>query len=86
MDIDNSEIGKNVPVDVKVLGNAKHTIPMITGVVGRTERPEWNAEFEPDAQEEYEKVIEKELYPMNGSLKMGEVVRKVSEATGNDAV
>ena len=59
---------------------------MITALLEERKRPEWNAEFEPDAQEEYEKVIEKELYPMNGSLKMGEVVRKVSEATGNDAV
>ena len=33
LDIDNSEIGKNVPVDVKVLGNAKHTIPMITALL-----------------------------------------------------
>ena len=33
LDIDNSEIGKNVPVDVKVLGNAKHTIPMITSLL-----------------------------------------------------
>lgn len=86
LDIDNSEIGKNVPVDVKVLGNAKHTIPMITALLEERKRSEWNAEFEPDAQEEYEKVIEKELCPAGGQLKMGEVVRKVSEATGNDAV
>lgn len=39
-----------------------------------------------DAQEEYEKVIEKELCPASGQLRMGEVVRKVSEATGNDAI
>ena len=37
-------------------------------------------------EREYDKVIEKELYPTEGQLKMGEVVRKVSEATGNDAV
>lgn len=86
LDIDNSEIGKNVPVDVKVLGNAKHTIPMITALLEERKRPEWNAEFEPDAQEEYEKVIEKELCPASGQLRMGEVVRKVSEATGNDAI
>ena len=55
LDIDNSEIGKNVPVDVKVLGNAKHTIPMITALLEERKRPEWNAEFEPDAQEEYER-------------------------------
>ena len=86
LDIDNSEIGKNVPVDVKVLGNAKHTIPMITALLEERKRPEWNAEFEPDAKEEQEKVIEKELYPASGQLKMGEVVRKVSEATNDDAV
>lgn len=86
LDIDNSEIGKNVPVDVKVLGNAKRTIPCITALLEGRKRPEWNAEFEPDAQEENEKVIEKELYPASGYLKMGEVIRKVSEATHNDAV
>ncbi len=86
LDIDNSEIGKNVPVDVKVLGNAKYTIPQITALLEERKRPEWNAEFEPDAKEEYEKVINKELHPSSGYLKMGEVIRKVSEATGNDAV
>ena len=49
-------------------------------------RAEWNAEFEPDAQEEFEKVIKHELHPESGYLKMGEVIRKVSEATNNDAV
>lgn len=86
LDIDNSEIGKNVPVAVKVLGNAKKTIPMLTALLEERKRPQWNAAFEPDAREENEKVIEKELYPAEGMLKMGEVVRKVSEATGNDAV
>lgn len=86
LDIDNSEIGKNVPVDVKVLGNAKQTIPMITDLLEARKRPEWNAEFEPDEQEEYEKVIEKELHPKSGYLKMGEVIHKISEATNHDAV
>ena len=77
---------KIIPVDVEVLGNAKHTIPMITALLEERKRPEWNAEFDRDEKEEYDKVIEKELYPTEGQLKMGEVVRKVSEATGNDAV
>ena len=86
LDIDNSEIGKNVPVDVKVLGNAKHTLPLITERLESRKRPEWNAAFESDAAEEQEKVIEKELHPKSGYLRMGEVIRKVSEATGHDAV
>ena len=86
LDIDNSEIGKNVPVDVKVLGNAKHTLPRITELLETRKREAWNAEFEPDAQEEFEKVIKHELQPESRYLKMGEVIRKVSEATNNDAV
>ena len=86
LDIDNSEIGKNVPVDVKVLGNAKHTLPRITELLETRKREAWNAEFESDAQEEFEKVIKHELQPESGYLKMGEVIRKVSEATNNDAV
>lgn len=86
LDIDNSEIGKNVPVDIKVLGNAKHTIPMITALLEERKRAEWNAAFEPDEKEEDEKVIRKELFPNEGQLKMGEVVRKVSEATDNNAI
>ncbi len=86
LDIDNSEIGKNVAVDVKVLGNAKKTILMITALLEERKRTEWNAAFVPDAEEEFNKVIAKELNPAEGALKMGEVVRKVSEAANNDAI
>ena len=86
LDIDDSEIGKNVPVDVKVLGNAKRTLPLIAAQLESRQREEWNAEFEPDAQEEFEKVIKHELQPEQGYLKMGEVISKVSEATHNNAI
>ncbi len=86
LDIDNSEVGKNVPVDVKILGNAKQTVPMLTALLENRKRPEWNAEFEPDAAEEETKVIKKELCPGTGYLKMGEVIHKISEATHNDAI
>ena len=51
---------------------------MITALLEERRRLEWNAEFDRDEKEEYDKVIEKELYPTEGQLKMGEVVRKVS--------
>ena len=86
LDIDDSEIGKNVPGDVKVLGNAKRTLPLIAAQLESRQREEWNAEFEPDAQEEFEKVIKHELQPEQGYLKMGEVISKVSEATHNNAI
>ncbi|MDH6535222.1 biosynthetic-type acetolactate synthase large subunit [Parabacteroides sp. 52] len=85
-DIDNSEIGKNVKVAVPVWGDAKETLAAVTAYIQPAKHKQWIASFETDEQEEYTKVIQKELTPLSGPLKMGEVVRKVSEATQNDAV
>lgn len=85
-DIDLSEIGKNVPVDVPVLGDARETLAAVTERLRPARHADWIAGFDSDEREEKEKVIEKELHPAAGPLKMGEVVRKVSEATGHDAV
>lgn len=85
-DIDNSEIGKNVPVDAPVLGDAKETLAAVTQLLKPAKHPEWIASFNADEKEEDTKVIQKELHPASGPLKMGEVIRKVSEATNNDAV
>lgn len=85
-DIDNSEINKNVAVDVPVLGDARETLAAVTALLKPAKHTQWIAEFTPDEEEEEAKVIRKELFPTSGQLKMGEVVRRVSEATGNDAV
>ena len=85
-DIDNSEIGKNVPVAVPVCGDAKEALKLVTELLQPNRHTDWIASFEPEAQEEDKKVIQKELRPNEGALRMGEIVRKVSEATGNEAV
>ena len=46
----------------------------------------WNDSFKEYEQTEFERVIEKEVYPKEGPLNMGEVVRAVSEATNHEAV
>lgn len=86
LDIDESEIGKNVPVDIPVVGNAKDTLAALTDLLIDKKHEEWIASFAEHEKMEQEKVIEKELYPKSGPLRMGEVVRKVSEATNDDAV
>lgn len=85
-DIDQAEIGKNVPVTVPVLGDAKETLAAVTQLLKPAKHTEWLAEFKPDEEEENQKVIQKELYPTSGPLKMGEVINKVSEATGHEAI
>lgn len=86
LDIDASEPDKNVRADVKVLGDAKAALRAITAELRPARHTAWIAAFDADAEEERVKVIEPELYPTEGRLHMGEIVRRVSEATGHRAV
>lgn len=85
-DIDKAEIGKNVPVTARVLGDAKDTLPKVTELLNQAKRADWLNEFKACDKREYDAVINNELYPTSGQIKMGEVINKVSEATNNDAV
>ena len=85
-DIDPSEIGKNVPVAVPVLGNCKKTLAVVTEQIQNNKHTEWIESFKTYEETEYEKVIQPEVYPKEGPLNMGEVVHVVSEATNNNAV
>ena len=86
LDIDPSEFNKNVKVDIPVLGDCKKTLVQITALLKETKHTEWIAGFEEHAATEYNRVIEKEVYPKEGPLNMGEVVRAVSEASNNEAI
>ena len=86
MDIDPSEINKNVKVDVAILGDCKETLAELTKLVRENKHIEWIGSFDEYEQKEYAHVIEKEVYPKEGPLNMGEVVRAVSEATNHEAV
>jgi acetolactate synthase-1/2/3 large subunit len=85
-DIDMAELDKNVKTTVKVVGDAKMSLPMVTELLEQRSHPEWLAEFETYDQKEYDCIIKNELYPESGEIKMGEVVNKVTEATNNEAI
>lgn len=86
LDIDPSELNKNVQADIPLLGNCKKTLAQLIPLVRKTTHAEWIESFTPYEKQEYGQVIEKEIYPKEGPLNMGEVVRAVSEATNHDAV
>lgn len=86
LDIDRSEIDKNVKADIAVIGDCKETLPLITELLEPSEHKDWIDSFAEYDAVEFEKVIDNALNPKEGHLKMGEVARKVSEATGNRAV
>ncbi len=85
-DIDPSEIGKNVRVDLAVLGDCKHTLAEVTKRMKTAEHREWREGFKPYEEKELSKVIEPAIHPKEGPLLMGEVVNAVTRATDNKAV
>lgn len=86
LDIDPAEIGKNVAVDAPVLGSAKDSLAALEAQLKEAKHTEWIASFAEHDKVEFEKVIQREVYPESGELTMGEVIHKVSEATDNKAV
>ncbi|WP_455996554.1 biosynthetic-type acetolactate synthase large subunit [Phocaeicola barnesiae] len=86
LDIDPSEISKNVKSDVAILGNCKRTLALLTELIQSHKHTEWIESFQSYADKEFQEVIEKEVYPGEGPINMGEVVHAVSEATHNEAI
>lgn len=85
-DIDLAEMDKNVKTDVKVVGDVKETLPLLIERIDKTEHSQWRESFRIHDQKEQKAVIEEELTPAKGEIRMGEVVNKVTEATGNKAI
>lgn len=86
LDIDASEIGKNVTPDAPVLGSAKDSLPALIRKINPARHTEWIDSFAEPQQREQEAVINKELFPTEGEITMGEVIHKVTKATNNNAI
>ena len=86
IDIDPCEVGKIIPVDVGIIGDAKAVLRELTAKIARHDHKEWITSFENCLEVEKGKVIYPEVHPKEGWIKMGEVVDAVAEATKGNAV
>lgn len=86
LDIDESEIDKNVKTDVAVVADCKLSLPAITRLLKKNTHREWRDSFMPLYQKEKEKVIDPATHPTEGPLLMGEIVNAVAKATKGDAI
>jgi acetolactate synthase-1/2/3 large subunit len=86
LDIDKSEIDKNVKTDVAVVADCKESLPAITALLQKASHSEWRESFRPLDEQEREKVIEPAIHPKEGPLLMGEVVNMVAEQSADDTV
>ncbi|NWK65260.1 MAG: biosynthetic-type acetolactate synthase large subunit [Sediminibacterium sp. Gen4] len=86
LDIDPSEIDKNVKATVGVWGDCKETLPLLTRLIQTKVYPQWIEKFRAYQKEEEKEVISNELYPSEGQISMGEVLRVLNELTEGEAI
>ncbi len=86
IEIDSSEIDKNVKAHVPVIGDAKQVLEALLPLVKENDHQPWLDRFHELHQIEEEKIINNDLYPQSKGIRMGEVVRHISEATKGEAI
>ena len=86
LDIDPSEIDKNVKTEISIWGDCKETLPLLTKLIEEKQHTEWLNEFRKLEAKEVEVVIIDELNPTTEKLSMGEVIKTINEITKGDAI
>lgn len=87
IEIDPSEINKNVHADVPILADAGDALNALIEIVDEKSYPDWLEEFHACARIEDEKVIRPSLAPEpDGQIKMAQAVKEVSDQTNGLAI
>jgi len=86
VDIDAAEHNKVVNVDVPILGDAKEVMEQLLPMLNEDSHVEWTNKFKEKYKEEYEQVIQKDLYPTSEKSTMGSVVKCLTELTNDEAI
>jgi len=86
LEIDPSEINKNVKADVAVIGNVKNTLPLLTRLLERKKHSQWTASFAQLHQVEQQRIIDTDMSPATEALNMAEVVSCLNTVAGDEAL
>jgi acetolactate synthase-1/2/3 large subunit len=87
IEIDPSEINKNVYAHVPINSDARVALEALLPLVQEKEYPEWVKAFHHLHEQEVEKVIKRDIQPSKeGKIKMGMAIREVSRQTNGQAI
>jgi acetolactate synthase-1/2/3 large subunit len=86
LEIDPSEINKNVEVNVAVLGDCKISLSLLSERIEHKLYSGWIQRFKNLYKIEFDKVIKHDLYPEKEGLTMGEAINSINKYTKGDAV
>ena len=87
IEVDPAELHKNVKAHAPILGDAKEALEALLDLVDTKTYPEWVARFEECNRIENERVISEAIRPTaDGEIRMGQVIREVSNQTEGKAI
>ncbi len=86
IDIDRAELGKIIPVEIGIHGDARKVLAKLIDMVNPARHDEWEAGFDACNADEIKMVSEAETNPGAGNIKMGEVVATVSKVGKSEAI
>ena len=86
IEIDPSEIDKIIKTDVAINSDAKQALQLLLPLIKPAEHAEWLESFRELEAMEKKKVIDKDCYPSDPKMRMGEVIHKLSEKTDGRAI
>lgn len=86
IEIDDAEINKNVRVTVPLLADAKQALQELLPYIKPKNHPLWLEKFKKCAEHEYREVVENEIHPSEGHIKMAEVIHSLSAKDDGKAI
>jgi acetolactate synthase-1/2/3 large subunit len=86
IEIDQSEIDKNIKTEVAIHSDAKLALKRLLPKIKPAEHADWLKSFRELEAMEIKKVIEKDCFPSDPKMHMGEVIHKLSEKTDGRAI
>ncbi len=86
IEIDPSEINKNVISTVGINADARYTLEKLLPLIKENDHSSWINEFKECDKIEFEKVVKEQIGPGTPLIKMAEVIHKLSEITRGESV
>jgi acetolactate synthase-1/2/3 large subunit len=86
IEIDKAEINKIIRPDVAIHADAKEALAALLHLVKKANHDTWLSAFHQAYQQEHKKVIQFDYYPLTPSIRMGEVIRELSEQTKGESI
>ena len=86
IEIDPSEIDKNVKTTVGINADARQTLQAMLPLIKKNNHSQWVNEFKECDKIEYEKVIKDQINPSTEKVLMAEVINKISDKTKGQSV